>query len=123
MGDRPIGSPLLEEPTAALIFNQPSLVKFGPRLNSGGLLLVNSSTVRVGVERFDLVVYQIPAEEMSRQVGLARAANMVLLGAYSAKSGVVLPGVLEAAIREYFGAEKASGGSKPGCCGSRAGRG
>lgn len=106
LSDRPIGSPLPEEPSAALIFNQPSLDKFVSRIKSGGLLVINSSIVQAPVQRDDLVVSQVSADEIARQAGLARTANIVMLGRYIALSNVVSAGAIEDAIREYLGASK-----------------
>ena len=90
VSDQAIGSPLVEEPCAALIFNQPSLEKFEPRIRPSGLLLVNSSIVNTGsVKRKDMHIYHVPASEIAGRLGNNRVANMVALGAYLDLTGVV----------------------------------
>lgn len=106
LADRPIGSPLPEEPSAALIFNRPSLDKFAHRIKSGGLFVLNSSIVQSPVQREDIEISRVPADEIARQAGLARSANIVMLGRYIALSNVVSAGAIEKAIKEYLGASK-----------------
>ncbi|MFZ5649674.1 MAG: 2-oxoacid:acceptor oxidoreductase family protein [Bacillota bacterium] len=106
LSDRPIGSPLAENPTAALVFNRPSLAKFEPRVKPGGLLLINSSIIRAHHQRADLVSYRVPADDTARRMGLAKAANIVMLGAYLAVSKVVSSGAVETALRQYLGDKK-----------------
>src|SRR5664279_566670 len=41
--ESPIGSPVVDRFDAAVVMNLPSLLKFGPRLAPGGLLVMNTS--------------------------------------------------------------------------------
>jgi 2-oxoglutarate ferredoxin oxidoreductase subunit gamma len=102
LSDRRIGSPLAENLTAALIFNKPSLVKFEPQLIEGGLLILNSSMVKTDVQRSDLIVCQVPADEIAREAGMRRTGNIVLLGAYLAASNAVSFDATMEAIVEYL---------------------
>jgi len=106
ISDRPIGSPLAEDVSAALIFNEPSLVKFGPQLRTGSLLVLNSSRVQAPSEGTGLDVYQVQADQIARDVGLPRAANMVMLGSYLAISRVVSIEAVQDALVNYFGIAK-----------------
>ncbi|MFZ5646653.1 MAG: 2-oxoacid:acceptor oxidoreductase family protein [Bacillota bacterium] len=106
LSDRPIGSPLAEDPTAALVFNRPSLVKFEPRVKAGGLLLINSSIIKAHHQRADLVSYRVPADEIARRMGLSKAANVVMLGSYLAVSRVVSVEAVKTALGQYLGAKK-----------------
>jgi len=108
LSDRRIGSPLAENLTAALIFNKPSLVKFEPQLIEGGLLILNSSMVKTGVQRSDLIVRQVPADEIAQEAGMRRAGNIVLLGAYLAASSAVSFDATLEAIVEYLGPARES---------------
>lgn len=40
-----IGSPLLRRPDAAIVMNQPSLNRFQPIINMGGLIVSNTSII------------------------------------------------------------------------------
>jgi len=84
-----IGAPIVEEPNVLLAMNRPSLDAFEPRMESGGLVVVNSSLIDREVKRDDLRVVYVPATALARKVGLAMTANIITLTAYLAASGVV----------------------------------
>lgn len=81
VSDEEIGSPFVNNPTAVLAMNLPSLEKFESQVKAGGVLVVNSSMVNRGVERDDIKVVSIPANEIAQDIGSERAVNMVMLGA------------------------------------------
>lgn len=81
ISEEEIGSPFVNNPTAVLAMNLPSLEKFEGQVKEGGVLVVNSSMVNRGVERDDIKVVSIPANEIAQQIGSERAVNMVMLGA------------------------------------------
>ncbi|MBU1487668.1 2-oxoacid:acceptor oxidoreductase family protein [bacterium] len=96
ISEEEIASPLVFNPTSAIIMNQPSLDKFEPKMKSGGLMILNSSLVTREIDRADLKVVKIPATLIATELGNERVANMVALGAYLSKSKVVL---LENAVK------------------------
>ena len=69
VADEEIGSPLTRTPSAAVIFNLPSLDKFEPQVVPGGLIVVNSSLVNRGVSRKDVKAIMIPAQEIAEELG------------------------------------------------------
>lgn len=94
-----IGSPIIGKPHSAIIMNNPSLMKFENHLKSEGLLLLNSSLVNPqNVSRRKVELVPIPFNEIASQLGNARLANMVALGAYVEKTQVIK----EASIPEAF---------------------
>jgi len=92
VSDRPIACPTVGAPNALVICNKASLSKFAPRLRPGGLLVFNNSlisnvhSVPSGVEAIG-----VPAEEIAIEAGSPRSANMVMLGAYLGKRGLLSP--------------------------------
>ncbi len=92
VSNRPIACPVVSAPNSLVICNKASLGKFAPRLRSGGLLIFNSSlianvhSVPEGVE-----VVGVPAEEIAIAAGSPKSANMVMLGAYLGKRGILSP--------------------------------
>jgi 2-oxoglutarate ferredoxin oxidoreductase subunit gamma len=56
-----IGSPIINTPASACVFNRPSFDKFAPRVKSGGLLVVNSSLITARTDRTDLTELLVPA--------------------------------------------------------------
>ena len=77
-----IPSPLINRPSAVMAFNEPSVEKFAPEIEPGGLLMINSSMVKSGTERTDITVLNIPATQAANDIGNPKVANMVMLGAY-----------------------------------------
>lgn len=97
-----IASPVVAEPTSAIIMNLPSLVKFEPMLLKKGLLVVNSSLVSRPPKRKDLEVIAIQATGIADGLGNTRVANMVALGAYLAKRDSVGIETALAAVEEML---------------------
>ena len=97
-----IPSPVVSEPTTAIIMNSPSLVKFEPMVAKKGLLIVNTSLVTRLAKRNDIEVIQVAATNVADSLGNTRVANMLALGAFLAKRAIVeLPTVM-AAIQEML---------------------
>ena len=81
-----IGSPEAAENCDMLVcMNQPSIEKFLPILKPGGVLVYDSSTVKLpeGAAK-DHYVYGLPASDLANHLGDLRAANTVMLGAIAA---------------------------------------
>jgi len=84
-----IGSPIVSHPKTLIAMNQPSLDKFEPNVNEDGLIILNDSLIERKLSRNDVNVIRIPADDIADKLGNSRATNMVVLGAYVKKSGVV----------------------------------
>ncbi len=89
ISDEEISSPLTENPTAAIIMNRPSMDKFEDRIRKNGTLVINTSLVDRDPRRSDLQILAMPVNQVAEAVGNPRGANMILLGAYVAKTGIV----------------------------------
>ncbi len=102
ISDEEIGSPVITSPQALIIMNNPSLEAFEPKLQPRGMLFLNTSLITRQASRKDLDVIAIPANDIATEVGEKKVANMVMLGAYVAKTRVVSKeGVLEG-LKELF---------------------
>ena len=82
VSDEEIGSPVVSNPSAAIVMNLPSLEKYEPLVKEGGLLVVNSSLVDRSAERTDIDVLEIPANEIAEEIGNRRLINLILLGGF-----------------------------------------
>lgn len=89
VSDEEIGSPVVRNPTAAIVMNIPSLERYEPLVHEGGYLVVNTSLVDRSPTREDIEVILIPANEIAEEIGDKRLANLVLLGALISKLGVL----------------------------------
>lgn len=83
-----IHSPLVDHPTVLMALNEPSLARFAPRLSPGGLLVYDSSLIADGGARNDVEKIAVPATAMAEELGNSRAANLVILGAYLARTNL-----------------------------------
>lgn len=81
VSDDAIASPVVVEPTAAIVMNIPSFRKFVKAVQPGGALVLNSSLVPDEDTRGDIEVYRVPANDEARELGSDRVANMICLGA------------------------------------------
>jgi 2-oxoglutarate ferredoxin oxidoreductase subunit gamma len=102
IGDRPVGSPVVQHPRALLAMNLPSLDKFEPLVKPGGLIVVNTSLINREPARADVRVVRVPANEIALELGNPRGANMVALGAYLGATRVVSLDAVENLVRETF---------------------
>ncbi len=89
VSEETIGAPVVRNPTAAVIMNQPSMEKYDPLMKAGGIMIINSSLIGLKSERDDIRVLYVPASETATQLGNVRMANMVALGALIEATGLV----------------------------------
>lgn len=97
-----IGSPISEHPDVLIIMNRPSL-KFADLVKPGGLVLINKSLVDWDDKRKDVEVLEIRASDIARELGDPLIANLVMLGAYLKKDGIVS---LENVMKDLKGLNK-----------------
>ncbi|MEH6954930.1 2-oxoacid:acceptor oxidoreductase family protein [Neobacillus drentensis] len=89
ISDEPVGSPLITMPSTAIVLNNPSFDKFEPKVRPGGLLIIDSSLVVRISDRKDLKIIELNATDMANDLGNARVANMILLGAFLEQTKIV----------------------------------
>lgn len=106
IGQEEIDSPVFARCTAAIVMNQPSLDKFESQVKPGGLLMVNSSLVDRPVQRTDITVYEVPANELANELGNLKVANMVMLGAFLEVAPVVEVESVLNCLKKVFPPEK-----------------
>jgi len=90
ISDAAIGYPQLKQPDILVVMSQEAYEKYGQDINPDGTLLVDADLVVMGeypppVER----VYAIPATRLAEGLGKKIVANVVMLGALVAITGVV----------------------------------
>ena len=89
VSDEEIASPVASSPEFLIAMNQPSMVRFQNQIQSGGVLFINSSLIETEISRGDVDIIKVPANSIAEQLGSARSANMVMLGAFTKKSNIV----------------------------------
>jgi len=95
--DIDVGSPMVSSPSVLIAMNRPSLEKFEEEMQSGGLLIYDTSLIEVQPKRRDIEVIAIPATKIADELGNTRVANMIVIGAYIGYTGLLTkPAVYEA---------------------------
>ena len=102
ISDEEIGSPMVSNPQAAITINLPSLDKYEPLIQPGGLLVINESMVDREAKRKDIHVVTIKANEIAEKLGDQRMANMVLLGALVSNLKVLPLEAIEKALADHL---------------------
>ncbi len=106
ISDDPVGSPVVTDADTAIIMNLPSLDKFENYVVEDGYLLINNSLVDKKPFRKDVKVYEIPVNEIADELGNAKTANMVMLGAYIELTHVVNPESVLESLKKVLGPSK-----------------
>jgi 2-oxoglutarate ferredoxin oxidoreductase subunit gamma len=102
IADEEIASPVASEPEFAVLMNNPSLSRFQNQVQSGGTLFLNSSMIESRPIRGDLEIYEIPANDLAKQLKEDKVTNMVMLGAFIKKSGLVSFETMGRVVRDTF---------------------
>lgn len=104
----PVGSPLVSEPTTAIVLNNPSFDKFEPTVRPGGILIVNASLISKTSHRTDIRVLSINGTELANGLGNPKVANMILLGAFLEETGILSDNSILEALKKVLSPEKHS---------------
>ena len=102
IADEEIGSPLVENPPAAILLNLPSYDKYEPLMQKGGVLVVNASMVDRGPKRADIITICVAANEIAEEIGDRKLTNMVAVGALLACLPEISLGALKAALKNHL---------------------
>ncbi len=78
-----IGAPVVANPTTLIAMNKPSMHKFEADVASDGAIIYDSSLIDEAPTRKDIRSFAVPATQLADKIGSTKAANMVMLGAYS----------------------------------------
>jgi 2-oxoisovalerate ferredoxin oxidoreductase beta subunit len=85
----PIDSPLVSHPNVLLALNEPSLRKFLPGVETGGIVLYNGCEQPEGCARADVRMVALPFTNMADELGSSKIGNMVMLGALLEATGLL----------------------------------
>jgi 2-oxoglutarate ferredoxin oxidoreductase subunit gamma len=102
ISDQPIGSPIVRNPTVAVVLNPESMDRYEPLVKPGGLLVVNSTLVRRLAVRDDITVVRVPANDIAVELGNVKMANVVALGVMLAHRPVVAVEAAEKVLDEQL---------------------
>lgn len=90
ISEEEIYSPVVAHPQVMILMHSRMVPRFLPCLKSGGLLIVNSTLIdREEITRNDVELVEVPAGEISQEIGSDKVANLVLLGVFLKRTGVL----------------------------------
>ena len=90
ISEQEIGSPFIDKADTLIVMNQPSLGKFKNRLYRKGLLIANSSLVKINIQNKGSLL-QAPFTDIAVGLGNIKVANMVAVGCYAASKKNIHP--------------------------------
>jgi len=102
----PIDSPLVSRPNVLLALNEPSLRKFLPAMEPGGIVLYNALEVPEDCRREDLRLIALPFTQIADGLGVAKAGNIVMLGALIEATDLLELDQVKRALRKLVKSQK-----------------
>jgi len=108
VADEEIASPVASEPDHLIAMNSPSLFTFQNKLSSGGTIFLNSSIIESRPSRKDIKVYSVPCGDMAQELGNARVANVIMMGAFLKETGIVSADIYLKSLETIMGSKKKS---------------
>ncbi|MGB8647937.1 MAG: 2-oxoacid:acceptor oxidoreductase family protein [Anaerolineae bacterium] len=102
ISDEEIGSPLVRNPSAALVLNPPSMTRYAALMKPNGVLIVDSTLIAERSPRTDIREIDLPAKDIAVELGLPQIANMVMLGALIAATEVLQLETIEKILAEHL---------------------
>ena len=102
IADEEIGSPQVRNPKAVIALNLPSMDKYEPLMEPGGVMVANQSMIDRDFQRDDLETVMIPANAIAEEIGNKRLTNVVALGALLVKLDVLPLEAIEQALRDHL---------------------
>lgn len=106
ISDEPVGSPILNRATTLIVMNGPSLEKFENMVETGGMIIIDSSLVEKSPSRTDVEIYKIPATQLASDMGNLTYANIIMLGKLIGRSGIVSKENFEEALKKVLPEKK-----------------
>lgn len=91
ISDTPISSPIISAYDTVVALNQPSVVKFEPKVKKGGTIIVEESTVQNLPTRTDIQTIVVKGNEEAMKLKNLKVLNMIILGTFLAARKTVTP--------------------------------
>jgi 2-oxoisovalerate ferredoxin oxidoreductase beta subunit len=106
LSTHPVDSPLVSSPNILLALNEPSLRKFLPSMEPGGVVIYNGPALPDDCDVSELRAAAIPCTEIADKLGAAKAGNVVMLGALMEATGLLEDESVQCALRKLVKSQK-----------------
>lgn len=102
ISDEPVASPFIYSCTSLVVMNNPSMVKYESYVESGGVIVYDSSLITVLPTRTDVTAFGIPATMLASEIGELTYSNVFLLGKIIERTGCVSLDSFEKALYDVL---------------------
>jgi len=106
ISDEEIASPVASSPDFVVAMNKPSMLKYQSLIKRGGIMFLNSSLIDTDPDRNDIDVVKIPAHDIAIELGSERLLNIIMLGGFVAKTGIITYDSILNGMAEVFKGKK-----------------
>ena len=108
VSDKAISCPLINDADVLVAMNLPSLRKFEAMVNPGGVILMNSSLIPEKCLRADVKVVEVPCNDLAKELGNEKCANIIMLGAILKETDIVSTDTIREQLEHMFSGRKAA---------------
>ncbi len=98
ISDEKVLYPYVEVSDVLIAMSQPGYEKFEPELGKDGMLLIDEDLVKPEKPRDNIQIFSIPATRFAEELGNRIMANVVMLGFFTAVTGLVSKKGMEKAV-------------------------
>ncbi len=103
ISDTKISNPFFDQMDVLIALSEGAVDSFESKIKKDGILVVNTSMVKNRTFRKDIRVIEVQATELSMELKNPRGANIIMLGAAIAASGLAKVEEFADGIDAYFG--------------------
>ena len=96
----PILCPYLTCPHMLVAMSQEAYRRFAPQLREGGILVIEEDLVQPEESQRDVRLYRVPAMRLAEELGRRMVLNIVMVGFFTALTGVLGPEAARRAVAE-----------------------
>ena len=108
VSDDPVASPIIINPSSLVVMNGPSFDKFEDAVVPDGKIFIDSTLISRESKRDDVEVFRIPATQTAMDMGIAKLANMIMVGKLVKETGMFTWEELKQAITKIVPTSKAA---------------
>jgi 2-oxoglutarate ferredoxin oxidoreductase subunit gamma len=90
--------PYITRPEILVAMSQEAYDKYEPELREDGLLVIDSDLVKPSPPRGKIKVYSVPSTRFAEELGNRIIANLVMLGFFTAVTGIAPPDAIKKAL-------------------------
>lgn len=95
----PILYPYVSHPNVMVLMSQEAFTKFGPEMEGKGIMLIEEDLVKLDAPPEGVTLFKIPSTRMAEELGRRLFQNIVMVGFFTAITGLVTEDAAREAIK------------------------